>query len=259
MSRSRVVIVTGAGRGIGAATALALARPDTVLALCQRNAAGLSAVEDAARERGAAVRTYSVDVRYRDRVAAVVQDLVEREGGIDVLVNNAGIICRRSVAETDEEEWDSVFDTNVKGVLWFTQAVAEPMTRQGRGAIVNVSSIAGRYGNAERAAYCASKAAVDALTKVSALELGPHGVRVNAVAPGFIRTEINDVELREQQLEAAFAERIPLGRIGDVDEVAGAVSLLASPEASYINGEVLVVDGGWTIAQNFPKAQEATR
>lgn len=257
MNDGRVVLVTGAGRGIGAAIAARFAEPGVTVALTQRNVEGLATTAAAVRERGAEALCFGCDARDRDATRATVDELLAARGAIDVLVNNAGTIARQSLAETTEESWDAVFDTNVKGTLWTSQAVAPSMVERGDGAIVNVSSVAGTLANTERGAYCASKAAVDLLTKVMALELGPYGVRVNAVAPGLIRTELNDVELIEGGLEPAFAERIAAGRIGSIEEVAGAVQLLASEAAAYVNGEVLIVDGGWSIAQNFPRAVEA--
>jgi NAD(P)-dependent dehydrogenase (short-subunit alcohol dehydrogenase family) len=257
VSAGQVVLVTGAGRGIGAAIATRFAEPGVTVAVTQRKVDGLAATAAAIRERGGEALCFGCDARDRAATGAMVDELLAARGRIDVLVNNAGTIVRQSLAETTEESWDAVFDTNVKGTLWTSQAVAASMVQRGEGAIVNVSSVAGTLANAERGAYCASKGAVDLLTKVMALELGPHGVRVNAVAPGFIRTELNDVELTEGGLEPAFVERIAAGRIGGVEEVAGAVELLASEAAAYVNGEVLVVDGGWSIAQNFPRAASA--
>jgi NAD(P)-dependent dehydrogenase (short-subunit alcohol dehydrogenase family) len=246
----RVVVVTGATRGIGTAIARRFAEPGATVVLGQRGDGGALAAELTAA--GARAESAPLDVTSAESVEAFVARTLSAHGRIDVLVNNAGGVLRQSVLETSEADWDAVFDLNVKGVMRMSRAVGRSMVERRSGVIVNVSSIAGTFANTERAAYCASKAAVNLLTKVLALEWAPHGVRVNAVAPGFIETDSNGLELDDAGIRAEFEDRIPLG-LGTPDHVAGAAYLLAAGDAAYMTGEIVALDGGWTIAQNFPR------
>jgi NAD(P)-dependent dehydrogenase (short-subunit alcohol dehydrogenase family) len=250
----RVVVVTGATRGIGAAIARRFAEPGATVVLGQRGDGDAIVAELAAA--GAQARSLPLDVTSADSVEAFVARTLTDHGRIDVLVNNAGGVLRQSVLEMSEADWDAVFDLNVKGVMLMSRAVGRAMVEQGSGVILNVSSIAGTFANKERAAYCASKAAVNLLTRVLALEWADHGVRVNALAPGFIETESNGLELDDAGIRAAFEDRIPLG-LGTPEHVAGLAYLLASDDAAYMTGEIVALDGGWTIAQNFPRPAPA--
>lgn len=246
----RVVVVTGATRGIGAAIARRFAEPGTTLVLGQRGDG--EALLPELHAAGAAAQSLQLDVTRPESVDAFVARTLAEHGAIDVLVNNAGDVLRQSVLDTTLADWDAVFDLNVKGVMLMSRAVGRGMIERGHGVIVNISSIAGTFANTERAAYCSSKAAVNLFTKVLALEWAPHGVRAVALAPGFIETESNGFELDVTGIRAEFERRIPLG-LGTPEHVAGLAYLVASDDAAYLTGEVVALDGGWTIAQNFPR------
>lgn len=242
----RVVVVTGGGRGIGRAIALAAATEgaDVTLADLDTEPATAVAAEIAALDRDAlVVRT---DVTRPTDATEMVRQTIERFGRIDVLVNCAGISGTRPFLEIEEAEWDRVLDTNLKGVFLCCQAAGREMVRQKRGAIVNIASIAAEGGFPMRASYCASKAGVVALTRVLASEWAEHGIRVNAVGPGYTNTELVQ-RVRERGLipDEAIVGRTPMRRFATPEEIADAVIFLASDAAQFITGHTLYVDGGW--------------
>jgi 3-oxoacyl-[acyl-carrier protein] reductase len=242
---NRVVLVTGAGHGIGRAIAEAFASNGDRVIVADRS-------EDRAREVAEAIAALpvAVDVSNAAAVEQAVQDVVDRYGQIDVLVNNAGIYPNTPVLEMAEAEWDAVFDTNVKGVFLVSRAVARRMAARGAGGrIVNISSGSAKSGRVGAAHYCASKAAVEMFTKVLAMELAPQGIVVNAVAPGLI--EVPGGSLSEEYIDALVAAT-PLGRIGQPEDIARAVLYLASPDATFITGSVLSVDGGSLAGRPLP-------
>jgi NAD(P)-dependent dehydrogenase (short-subunit alcohol dehydrogenase family) len=242
---NRVVLVTGAGHGIGRAIAEAFASNGDRVIVADRS-------EDRAREVAEAIAALpvAVDVSNAAAVEQAVQDVVDRYGQIDVLVNNAGIYPNTPVLEMAEAEWDAVFDTNVKGVFLVSRAVARRMAARGAGGrIVNISSGSAKSGRVGAAHYCASKAAVEMFTKVLAMELAPQGIVVNAVAPGLI--EVPGWSLSEEYIDALVAAT-PLGRIGQPEDIARAVLYLASPDATFITGSVLSVDGGSLAGRPLP-------
>jgi NAD(P)-dependent dehydrogenase (short-subunit alcohol dehydrogenase family) len=229
----RVALVTGAGRGIGRDLALAL------------EGAGATVVSGI---RGGDAPTESVTIDLRDigSIRAAVDTVVERHGRIDMLVNNAGLGTNHDALDVTEEEWDELMAVNLKGLFFTCQAAGRHMVARRYGRIVNMSSQAGHVGIRRHAAYSASKGGVELLTKVLALEWGPHGVTVNAVAPTFVRTPGTAERLDRPAFLDDVLTRIPIGRVGTTTEVAAAVIFLASPSAGLVNGTSIVVDGGWT-------------
>jgi NAD(P)-dependent dehydrogenase (short-subunit alcohol dehydrogenase family) len=239
----KVAVVTGAASGMGRATALRFASKGARVVAADVNETGLAEVSAAA---GGEVLAVTADVSDREQVDALVQRALDRFGAVDVMVANAGIGLGKSFLDTTEADFDRVLAVNLKGVLFCGQAAARTMVAAGRGgAIVNVASTYAEVTAPERAAYSASKGGVRMLTKSMAVDLGPHGIRVNAVAPGWIRTGMNPLDdpARLAELEAA----IPLGRIGTPEDVAGVIEFLASDAAAYVSGAMLFVDGAWIV------------
>ncbi|XHR28541.1 MAG: 3-oxoacyl-[acyl-carrier-protein] reductase [Chthoniobacteraceae bacterium] len=244
---NQIAIVTGAGRGIGEAIAKTLAEGGAKIACVSRSEANSAKVADAinALHPGAA-KPYAVDVADKKAVEAAAAKIFADFGKVDILVNNAGITRDGLAMRMSEEDWDAVLDTNLKGAFNFIQAVMRPMIKQRSGRIVNIASVAGLMGNAGQANYAASKAGLIGLTKTLARELAGRGITVNAVAPGFIKTDMTDV--LNDNIKTAVVGQIPLGRFGEPGDIAAAVAYLASAEASYITGQTLAVDGGMVMA-----------
>lgn len=238
----RVAIVTGAAQGIGAATALRLAEEGAHLAICDLNQQGLAQVTDQVQALGRRVLALEGSVADRAFVQDMVRQTQERLGGLDILVNNAGIVRDVIGHKMSEEQWDQVIDVNLKGVFNCLQACMIPMREQGSGAIVNLSSVS-RYGVAGQFNYAAAKGGVASLTAAAAKELGSKGVRVNAVAPGSIDTEML-MTMPQAKREMLQKLVIPLGRLGQPREVANVILFLVSDEASYVNGQTINVCGG---------------
>jgi len=234
----KVALVTGGSRGIGAAISRELAEAGARVAVNYR--AGQEAAEKLASEIGGLAA--QADVSSADEVQAVVERVESELGDLDILVNNAGVTRDTLIARMSDEDWETVIDTNLRGTFNTSRAVARKMLRRRSGAIVNLSSVVGVHGNPGQANYAASKAGIIGLTKALARELGSRGVRVNAIAPGYISTELTDVLNEEQR--GLILGNTPLGRLGEPGDVAGAVRFLCSDEAAFITGEVLLVDGG---------------
>jgi 3-oxoacyl-[acyl-carrier protein] reductase len=241
----KVAIVTGAGQGIGAATALKFAREGAIVAVCDLNHDAVSDVVGACREVGAAAVGFTIDVVDREAVDGMVADVLERYRKIDVLVNNAGITRDARLQKMTLKQFDDVIDVNLRGVFHASQAVVDGMIAQGAGVILNASSVVGIYGNFGQTNYAAAKFGVIGFTKTWSRELGPKGIRVNAVAPGFIDTPI--LSTIPDDVLAKMREQVPLRRLGKPEEVANLYAFLASDEASYINGAVIEVSGGMTL------------
>jgi 3-oxoacyl-[acyl-carrier protein] reductase len=230
----RTALVTGGSRGIGRAVARELARAGATVVVGYRS--GQEEAEAVAAETGG--RAVQADVSDPASAAA----LVEAAGDLDILVNNAGLTRDGLLARMSDDDWHTVIETNLSSVFYTCRAVARPMMKKRAGAIVNISSIVGVHGNWGQTNYAASKAGIIGFTKSLARELGSRNVRANVVAPGYVRTQLTEV-LPEEATQAML-QQTPLGRLGDPEDVAGAVRFLCSDEASFVTGEVLLVDGG---------------
>jgi 3-oxoacyl-[acyl-carrier protein] reductase len=239
-----VALVTGASRGIGRAIALALAERGVKVIGTATTAAGAAGIGEALAAQGGA--GIVLDVNDGAALDAAIDGIVKQHGALHILVNNAGITRDGLAMRMKDEDWDAVHDTNLKAVFRASRAVMRTMMKQRYGRIVSITSVVGASGNAGQANYAAAKAGVAGLTRALARELGSRGVTVNCVAPGFIATDMT-AELPEAQ-KAALLAQIPLGRLGDAKEVADAVSFLASPQAGYITGTELHVNGGMYMA-----------
>ncbi|MHB1126015.1 MAG: 3-oxoacyl-[acyl-carrier-protein] reductase [Bacillota bacterium] len=239
----KAAIVTGGSRGIGRATALALAREGaSVLVNYAGNVAAAESVAREIRSLGGEAFTFQADVSVHGEAQGLISAAIERFGKIDILINNAGITRDNLLLRMREEDWDNVMDTNLKSVYNCCKAVLKPMIKQRDGRIINISSVVGLIGNAGQANYAAAKAGVIGLTKSMAKELASRGILVNAVAPGFIETDMTRA-LGEGAHEELITQ-VPLQRIGSPEDVAAVVVFLASPSAGYITGQVINVDGG---------------
>ncbi|HLY22327.1 MAG TPA: SDR family oxidoreductase [bacterium] len=241
----KVAVVTGGGHGIGRGIAERLAQAGADLVIAGRKPDALDAAHTAIERLGRRCVTVTADVRDDGAGRRIADRAVSAFGRLDVLVNNAGINHRTPTLEVTEAEWDEVVDTNLKGVFFCAQAAARVMLAAGGGSIVNVGSTMSFVALPNRATYCASKGGVATLTKQLAMEWAPRGIRVNAVAPTFVETEMTAEVLRDPATRAQVIGRIPMGRVLDVDEVARTVLYLASPAASGITGIILPVDGGY--------------
>jgi len=233
------VVVTGAARGIGAAIATRFADEGARLALLDRDVDGCTAT---AAALGAA--SYEVDLADPTSTTAVMEEAIGNLGGVDVLVNNAGILLFADFLDITVNDWDRTFDVNLRSMLITTQVAARWMIRAGvSGAIVNMASMGGKVGSPRQAHYAASKAGVISLTRVAAMELGPHGIRVNCICPGYVLTEMG-AATRTPEMVAAWSSKSPLGRCADASEVADMALFLASDEARYCTGQAMNVSGG---------------
>jgi 3-oxoacyl-[acyl-carrier protein] reductase len=244
----RTALITGAGRGIGRATAIRLARDGARIAINYKGNAEAAAEAKRLVEQGGGEATLiqgdvSVDGQAEDVVKAA---LTFGAGRLDILVNNAGITRDNLLVRMSAEDWDAVVDLNLRGAFLVTKAAMRPMMKQRAGRIVNVSSVAGVAGNAGQANYASAKAGLIGFTKTVAREMATRNITCNAVAPGFVPTDLTTALLK--QMEETILKQIPLGRFGTVEDVANAIAFLASDEASYITGQVLVVDGGMVTA-----------
>ena len=244
----KIALVTGAGSGIGKAVALAVAEAgaDCVPTELPDKMARLEPVCHEIRKMGR--RACPLPLRLPDAASidALVTVAIQSMGRVDLLVNNAGVNIPRDALELSEQEWDRVLDVNLKGLFFLSQRVAREMIETGGSRIVNMASQNGLVGYYKRAAYCSSKAGVVNLTRVLAVEWAKHNITVNAVAPTFILTPLTQSTFDDPVLREDLLKRIPLGRVGQPEDVVGAVVFLASPAADLITGHTLVVDGGWT-------------
>jgi 3-oxoacyl-[acyl-carrier protein] reductase len=243
--QDKVCIITGAAQGIGLATALKFAREGATVAIWDITQSAIDLAVRQCREAGAEAAGWVVDVTQREMVDAAMAQVSQRFGRIDVLVNNAGITQDARLQKMTIEQFDRVIDVNLRGVFHCAQAASHTMVAQGKGVILNASSVVGLYGNFGQTNYAAAKFGVIGFTKTWSRELGPKGVRVNAVAPGFVTTHILDT-IPDKVLDE-MKQRVPLHRLGTPEEIANVYCFLASDEASYINGAVIEVSGGMTV------------
>ena len=245
----KTAIVTGAGRGLGRTMALALAAAGANLVVLDVVPAGVDELAEIIRSMGRKAISAAVDVGDSAQVEKMVGVIIEQFGQIDVLVNNAGITSRSSFEDLEENAWEDILRINLGGIYRCTKYVGRQMIKQKSGAVINISSMSGLVGNrgGNNSHYCATKGGVIALTRSLAVEWAPHGIRVNSIAPGYMATPMTD---RLKNNDPAFYQeligRIPLGRFGSGEDLAGAVVYLASPASNFITGHILVIDGGYT-------------
>jgi 3-oxoacyl-[acyl-carrier protein] reductase len=242
MFQDKVAIITGSSRGIGRAIALHLASQGAIIVASARNIAALEALVSDIEGQGGKALAVSGDVGLSKDVEALFVAAKETFGRVDILVNNAGITRDGLLMRMKDEDWDAVLDTNLKGAFYCCRAAAKIMSKQRSGRIINISSVVGEMGNAGQANYAASKAGLIGLTKSIAREMARRNVTVNAIAPGFIVTDMTDA--LSDQVKEGLQSQIPLARLGEAQDIAHAVAFLASEQAGYITGQVLGVNGG---------------
>ena len=244
----RVALVTGASRGLGVAIAGALAEAGAAVACAARTIDGVEATAAAITARGGRARAFALDVAQPQQVGRTVRAVEQALGPVDVLVNNAGVTLEKKTVDVTDEEWERVLTTNLGAMFRLARAVAPGMMERRRGKIINVGSMYGVIGVARYAAYCASKAGVDGLTRSLAVEWARYGIQVNCVAPGYMNTDIARPALADPKTRDLFLSKIPVRRIGEPEDIGPLVVYLASPASSYMTGQTLYLDGGQTIA-----------
>ena len=239
----QIVVVTGASRGIGRSVAVRFARDGAAVIVNYRGSeAAAQETVQAVTDAGGQATLVQGDVSKRDDAERLIEAAVTEHGRIDVLVNNAGITRDQLLMRMTDDDWDAVLDTNLKGAFYTTRAALRPMLRKRSGRIINIASVVGLIGNAGQANYAAAKAGLIGFTKATAREVASRSITVNAVAPGYIATEMTDAIA--ENMKAKILDQVPMGRLGTPEDVAAVVAFLASPAAAYMTGAVLTVDGG---------------
>jgi 2-deoxy-D-gluconate 3-dehydrogenase len=242
----KVAIVTGAGRGMGYHIALALSKYGVDLVICSRTVSELEKAKVEIEKLGRKVLIQRVDVTKISEIHSMVEESMKAFGHIDILINNAGVNITQWAVDVTEEAWDRVVDTNLKALFFCAQAVGKVMIQQKKGKIINISSQTGTVAIPQRAAYCSSKGGVNQLTKLLAIEWAQYNINVNAIAPTFIETPLAKPMFEKEGFREYVLGNIPLGRVGQPEDVTGAVIYLASEASNMVTGHILLVDGGWT-------------
>lgn len=242
---NRVAVVTGGNRGLGRSMALGLAEAGADVVIVGRDEEKNNAVVAEIQGLGRKAASFSTDLRNTSEIKILMDEVVSQFGQLDILVNNAGVSHTAAALDVDEESWDKVMDLNVKSLFFCCQAAGRIMKEQGYGKIINLASVAGAVGDLGISAYTASKAAVINLTRSLALEWARYGIQVNGIGPAYIETDLNRNELSNQKVKDKIVGKTPMRRLGEPQEVAGAVVFLASEASSYMTGQTVFVDGGW--------------
>ena len=242
----KVAVVTGASKGIGYGLAGALADAGAKVALAARSADGLNQLADEIRAEGGQALAVPLDVTDVAQINDAMRKVRDHWGSLDILVNNAGIGLKSAAVDVTEDHWDETMNVNLRGLFFCCQAAGKIMLDQGAGRIINMSSQVSVVGYRDYAVYCASKGGLNQLTKALALEWSPRGVTVNAIGPTFIYTPGTAHLLDKPEVKGSILSHLPIGRLGTITDVAGAVIYLASPAGGLVTGEILLVDGGWT-------------
>lgn len=242
----QVAVVTGGANGIGRACAIAFAKSGALVAIADLSIEALNSTQQEIEDLGGKCATYVCDVAQKVQIDEMINDIYNAHGSIDILLNSAGVNVQQIAEEVTEEAWDKIMDVNVKGAFFCCQAAGKKMIKQKKGKIINISSTMSKVGFFRRSAYCASKGAVKQFSKVLAIEWAPHNVKVNCIAPTFINTPFVEAALNEKAFHDEIIRRIPLGKVGETEDVIGAALYLASDAADFVTGSTLMVDGGWT-------------
>ena len=246
--KDEIAVITGGSGSIGAEAGMALASLGARVILCGRDEHKLSRIKEKCEKRGIDVNIATIDILDRKSVQAVIKDVVDTYGRIDILINSAGTAHLEDAVDFPEDKWDMVMDVNVKGMFLCCQAAGKYFLEQQKGRIVNISSVRGLQGRAKDMAYAPSKGAVDQLTKSLAIEWARYNICVNAIAPTFTLTDINREDLKNKTYHDWVVSRIPKGRLCELPNLVGPIAFLCSPCVEFVTGQILYVDGGWTAA-----------
>lgn len=244
--QNKVAIITGAGSGIGKSTALIFAKEGAKVVVANRRENKGQNTVDEIKKQGGEAMFIKTDVSNWDDVSNMVERVVQSYGEIDILVNNAGVLRMGPLTEVNEDDWNYVLNINLKGVFYTMKKIIPLMIKQGKGKIINIASIAGLVGFEQIGPYCASKGGVIALTREAALEYAKNKININCIAPGVIRTEMTGM-LEDEQTNSYYRLQTPYPRLGEGEDIGYAALYLASDESDFMTGQVMVVDGGWTI------------